>query len=62
METFLTALRAARADHLKDAEAEGVIVRTEGDDTIVTLDDGQVVAFDRAELHAATAPQLSAAA
>lgn len=50
-ESLLTALRAARPEHTP--EAESVLVTVDGATTTLTLDDGETLAFDAAELRAA---------
>lgn len=47
-ETLLMATRAGRPEH--SAEAEPVLVRQQGDETLLILDDGERLVFDTVEL------------
>jgi hypothetical protein len=51
METLITALRAGRPEHTP--EAEMVLVAVDGATVTLTLDDGETLVFDAAELAAA---------
>lgn len=48
MDRFITALRAGRPEHTP--EAEGVLVASDGSACTLTLDDGETLTFDVAEL------------
>ena len=51
MEHLITALRAGRLEHTP--ESEPVLVAVDGGQATLTLDDGETLAFDVAELTAA---------
>jgi hypothetical protein len=51
IESLITALRAGRPEHTP--EAEMVLVTVDGATVTLTLDDGETLAFDAAELAAA---------
>lgn len=59
LETLLSATRVATPDDIP--EAEPVRVETRGDAVLLVLDDGEVLEFNRRELHAATAATAATA-
>lgn len=54
-EQLLMALRAGRPEHTP--ESEPVVVKHDGNVLVLELDDGESIILDRAELHAASAPE-----